>query len=155
MPHNPNRLDVVRRADALMECVHRLAMIHRRRLGELSPGLRNQLLRATTSISLNLGEACGYHPSKRAAALLDVSIGSCNEVERLLRLCERLAAVDDSVTTLIDDVCTVRKMLYGFRKRVLHPPPHPIRRPTSELDPNSDLRHNPRSRDFPISESDT
>jgi four helix bundle protein len=122
MPHNPDRLDVVRRADALAERVHRLAERHRRRLSQSSPGLRNQLRRATTSITLDLREACGHHPPWKAAALLDVSIGSCTEAERLLRLCQRLHALDESVEAVIGDVRQVRMMTYGFRKRVLRGP---------------------------------
>ncbi|MCA0374456.1 MAG: four helix bundle protein [Gemmatimonadetes bacterium] len=119
MPHNPSRLQVVIRADALVVRVHQLAERHRRRIGAVSPGLRSQLLRAATSISLNLGEACGYTSPDKSAALLDVAIGSCNEVERVLRLCRRLEVLDDSVDTLLDELREIRMMTYGFRKRLL------------------------------------
>jgi four helix bundle protein len=125
MPHNPARLEVVARADAVVVRVHQLAARHRRRLGDLSPGLRNQLLRAVTSISLNLSEACGYRTPASAAALLDVAIGSCNEVERLLILSLRLDALDPSAEAIIEEIITVRKMIYGFRKRVLLNPSAP------------------------------
>lgn len=49
--------------------------------------------------------------------LLDVAIGSLNEVERLLRLLQRLG-VREVTDLLIDDVVEVRKLAYGFRKRV-------------------------------------
>jgi four helix bundle protein len=119
MPHNPARLEVITRADAMVIEVHQLSVRSKRRLADLSPGLRNQLLRAATSISLNLSEACGYHTPRKTVALLDVAIGSCNEVERLLRLCQQLQAFDRSIDPLIARVVTVRKMTFGFRKRIL------------------------------------
>ena len=111
--------------------VHQLAERYRRKLSALSPGLRNQLLRSATSIGLNLAEAGGYHPPSKTAALLDVAIGSCNEVERVLRLCQRLKALDESTDQLIEDICRVRRMTYGLRRRVLAPttPPSEERRP--------------------------
>lgn len=119
MPHNPQRLLVVQRADTLVVAVHAYASHHKARFRDLSPGLRNQLLRAVTSISLNLSEACGYHTSARTIALLDVAIGSCNEVERVLRLCTKLGIADTRSDLLVNDVVTVRRMTYGLRKRIL------------------------------------
>ncbi len=49
--------------------------------------------------------------------LIDVAIGSLNEVERLLRLLHRLG-VHEVTDPLIDNVIEVRKLAYGFRKRV-------------------------------------
>jgi four helix bundle protein len=163
MPHNPARLEVITRADAVVVDVHRLADRSKRRLSDLSPGIRNQLLRAATSISLNLSEACGYHTAAKTSALLDVAIGSCNEVERLLLLCQTLNAFDQSIDQLIAEIITVRKMTFGFRKRVLaqspqvpstpaeflqppgaqQPPAPSTPTPTSANRPDSQLHHRP------------
>ena len=125
MVHNPNRLLVVERADALVE-VHAFAERQARRLGTVSPGLRSQMLRASVSVSLNICEACGYHTASRAVALLEVAIGSCNELERVLRLCARLGVRDDRLEQIIANVGIVRAMTYGFRKRLQnHPTPTP------------------------------
>ena len=118
MPHNPNKLLVIGRADALAIAIHSYANRHARRLSELSPGIRNQLLRAAVSISLNLSEACGYHTATRAVSFLDVAIGSCNEVERVLTLCTRLGITDHLSATLLEDIGIVRAMTYGFRRRI-------------------------------------
>lgn len=123
MPHNPDRLLVTQRADVLVVDVHHLVKVHGRQLANSSPGLRNQLLRAAVSVSANLSEACGYHEPRKAAALIDVAIGSCNEVERMLKLLHRLELLDPSAVTLITDVQQVRALAYGFRKRVLRTPP--------------------------------
>lgn len=133
MPHNPKRLLVVQRADTLVIELHRLASRRARQLAETSPGIRNQLLRAAVSVSANLGEACGYHTPSKAAALVDVAIGSLNEVERMLSLLERLAVVDSSAEPLITEVQEVRALAYGFRRRILGTP-----KPSNE-DRTSDL----------------
>jgi four helix bundle protein len=117
MPHNPQRLLVVQKADVLVVEVHLLAKRHHHRLGTLSPGIRNQLLRAAVSVSANLGESCGPHSPAKAVVFIDVAIGSLNEVERLLRLLQRLG-VREVTDPLIDSVIEVRKLAYGFRKRV-------------------------------------
>jgi four helix bundle protein len=123
MPHNPDRLLVTQRADALVVDVHRLVKAHGRDLANASPGLRNQLLRAAVSVSANLSEACGYHEPRKAAALIDIAIGSCNEVERMLKLLYRLELLDPTATELISQVQQVRALAYGFRRRVLSTPP--------------------------------
>jgi four helix bundle protein len=123
MPHNPDRLLVTQRADALVVDVHHMVKAHGRELANASPGLRNQLLRAAVSVSANLSEACGYYEPRKAAVLIDVAIGSCNEVERMLKLMHRLELLDPAAVSLISDVQQVRAPAYGFRKRILRPPP--------------------------------
>jgi len=118
MAHTPNRLQVVERADALTVSVHIYAKRHARRLAELSPGLRNQLLRSAVSISLNLSEACGYHAEGRTMSFLDIAIGSCNETERILTLASKLGVRDPGTNTLLADIGTVRALIYGFRRHL-------------------------------------
>jgi four helix bundle protein len=132
MAHNPERLLVVQRADALVVDLHTLVRTHHRQFTNTSPGLRNQLLRAAVSISNNLGESCGHHAPRRAATLIDVAIGSCNEVERMLKLMQRLDMLDPNAERLISDVQRVRALAYGFRKRVLATPIS-AEAPTSDL----------------------
>lgn len=127
MPHNPKRLLVVQRADALVIELHRLASRRSRELSDTSPGLRNQLLRAAISVSANLAEACGYHSPAKAAGLVDVAIGSLNEVERMLTLLQQLNAVGDDLDTLIKESQDVRALSYGFRRKIIAGPPLPDR----------------------------
>jgi four helix bundle protein len=121
MPHNPARLQVVQRADELVVAIHAFATRHRRHLTDISPGLRGQLVRAAASVTLNLSEACGYHSTQRAIALLDVAIGSCNETERILRLCDRIGVHDSELITILEEIGGVRAMTYGFRRRLQRP----------------------------------
>jgi four helix bundle protein len=119
MPHNPDRLLVVQKAESLTVDIHRLARTCAREFADASPGLRNQLLRAAVSISANLSESCGYHAPKKAVALIDTAIGSCNEVERMLTLMRRLELLGAETEALISEVQRVRALSYGFRRRVL------------------------------------
>jgi len=126
MVHNPKRLMVVAKADELVVSVHAFAMTHAKQMSALSPGLRNQLLRASVSISLNLAEACGYHSTAKAVALLEVAIGSCNEAERVLALCQRLGIGSaHTVTDLQNQIASVRALTYGFRRRLNSQPQAP------------------------------
>ena len=127
MAHNPQRLLVVQRADALVIEVHRLASRRARQLSQLSPGLRNQLLRAAVSVSANLAEACGPHTPQKAASQIDIAIGSLNEVERMFTLLQQLGAVGDEAAERISDVQSVRALAYGFMRRVLGTPRPPDR----------------------------
>jgi four helix bundle protein len=122
MPHNPQRLLVVQRADRLVIALHRLASKRARQLSETSPGLRNQLLRAAVSVSANLAEACGHHTPAKAATLVEVAIGSLNEVERMLTLLQQLDVLDDDSAGLIKEAQDVRALAYGFRRRILANP---------------------------------
>jgi len=132
MSHNPHRLQVVQRAFVLSVDVHRMADRHQPAIARLSPGMRNQLLRAVNSIALNLAEGAGQQSPSKTATFCSIAIGSCNEVELQLRLARALGAIPSEHDSLIDEVIEVRKMTYGFRKRVLAghdtaalPPPEP------------------------------
>ncbi|MBY0488734.1 MAG: four helix bundle protein [Gemmatimonadaceae bacterium] len=131
---------MVQRADALVIEVHRLASRRARQLSQLSPGLRNQLLRAVVSVSANLGEACGPHSPQKAASQIDIAIGSLNEVERMLTLMQQLGALGEDAGERIRDTQQVRALAYGFRRRVLGTlrPQDPDR--TSDLSARDRLR---------------
>lgn len=59
MPNNPNNLVVLARARAFAVDLHRAVERRERLIGRTSPGLRNQMLRASLSIALNVGEGAG------------------------------------------------------------------------------------------------
>ena len=119
MTHNPHRLQVVQRAFVLSVDVHRMADRCQDAMARLSPGMRNQLLRAVNSIALNLAEGAGHQSSAKTASFCTVAIGSCNEVELQLRLARALDAIPSEFDPLIDEVIEVRRMAFGFRKHVL------------------------------------
>ena len=125
MTHNPLSLKVVQRAFALSVDVHRMADQAQDAMARLSPGMRNQLLRAVNSMALNLAEGTGHLSPAKVAALCNTAIGSCNEVELQLRLARALDIIAAHYEPLIDEVIEVRRMTFGFRKHVLAKPDHP------------------------------
>ena len=125
MAHNPLSLKVVQRAFALSVDVHRMADQAQDAMARLSPGMRNQLLRAVNSIALNLAEGAGHVSPARTASFCNTAIGSCNEVELQLRLARALDIVGADRDPLIDEVIEVRRMTFGFRKHVLSRPERP------------------------------
>ena len=125
MAHNPLSLKVVQRAFALSVDVHRMADLAQDAMARLSPGMRNQLLRAVNSIALNLAEGAGHESPAKTAVFCNTAIGSCNEVELQLRLARALDIMSADYDPLIDEVIEVRKMTFGFRKHILTKPDRP------------------------------
>lgn len=94
-------------------------------MARLSPGMRNQLLRAVNSIALNLAEGAGHQSPAKTAAFCNTAIGSCNEVELQLRLARALDIIAADYDPLVEEVIEVRRMTFGFRKHILAKPPRP------------------------------
>lgn len=53
-------------------------------------GFRDQIQRASISISNNIAEGSGYNSDKTMIRYLKISRGSCNEVRNMLYLCPKL-----------------------------------------------------------------
>jgi four helix bundle protein len=122
MAHNPQKLEVVRRAFALALTVHRLADEYTAAMARVSPGMRAQLLRAVDSIALNLTEGTGHDSPANAATLCTTAIASCNDVELQLRLASALEVIPSTKDYIVDEVIAVRRLIYGFRKYVTSRP---------------------------------
>ena len=103
---------------------HSLSIAIKRLATRISKGdyrsLRNQMVRSAESIADNIAEGCGAATNAEFARYLDMTIKSsselANQIERahghaLIRSNER-----DRLTT---QVCDVRKMTWGLRKKVL------------------------------------
>ena len=105
------------RAHAMAIAIHKLAR-HFSRAGHAH--LRVQLTKAADSIATNIVEGCGSGTNKEFARFLDVSIKSANETEYHL-----LSARDHDLISLADwqkftaETIEIRKMTYGYRKKVL------------------------------------
>jgi four helix bundle protein len=109
---------------------HALAIqLHRAARGFTRAGhanLRAQLTRAADSISTNIVEGCGSATRRELARFLDIAIKSANETEHHL-LCARdlgLLSLDDWQGYTAKTV-EIRKMIHGYRRRVLESPPKP------------------------------
>jgi four helix bundle protein len=107
MAHNPQKLEVVRRAFALAVTVHRLADEYTMAMARVSPGMRAQLLRAVDSIALNLTEGAGCESPSKTATFCTTAIGSCNEVELQLPLASALEVIPSNKDDILDEVIEV------------------------------------------------
>jgi len=85
--------------------------------------LRSQLTRAADSIGSNIVEGCGADSNKEFARFLDMSIKSANEVEYRLLEARDLDLLDQPTWQgFNDETIEVRKMIFGYRKKVLRSP---------------------------------
>ena len=121
MPNNPNNLVVLTRARAFAVDLHRAVERRERLLGRASPGLRNQMLRASMSIPLNIAEGAGKDTREEFAQFVGHAIGSANEVEQQMLLAQAVTLFDGEIDPLLDECREIRMMLYGLRKRLRNP----------------------------------
>jgi four helix bundle protein len=105
------------RAHALAIAIHKLA---RRFVRAGHAHLRGQLTRAAESIGDNIIEGCGAASKKDFARFLDTSIKSANETEGHLLKARDLDLISlDEWEKYSAETIEVRKMTYGYRKKVL------------------------------------
>ncbi len=85
--------------------------------------LRSQLFRAAMSISANIAEGTSQRSRKEFARFVGIALSSCSEVEHHLIVARDLQAIPESTfDSLAMQTITVRKMLYGLRKRLAATP---------------------------------
>lgn len=91
--------------------------------------LRHQMMRAAESIADNIAEGCGAVTSAEFARYLDIAIKSSSELENQIERAHGYGLTRDGEHRgLAANVCNVRKMAWGLRKKVLAAPvrrPHP------------------------------
>ncbi|MBF0443437.1 MAG: four helix bundle protein [Oligoflexales bacterium] len=82
-------------------------------------GLVSQLRRASISVSSNIAEGRGRNSDKEFARFLNIAYASACELECLLILSSDLNIVTQaSFTALCTKLDEVKKMIYGFMKRL-------------------------------------
>jgi len=81
--------------------------------------LRQQMRRSAESIPTNIVEGCGRRSQKDFAHFLQISVGSCSELDYQLRLAKDYGDVPEQVwKRLSDQAIEVRKMLIGLIKKI-------------------------------------
>jgi four helix bundle protein len=84
--------------------------------------IADQLVRAVTSISANIGEGYGRSTSVDRARFYDMALGSLRESVSWYDA-SRLHLPPDIVETRIDQLAELRRMLYGAIRSLRHHPP--------------------------------
>ena len=100
--------------DVTVRMANSLSPIISRRM----PGVRSQLLRATSSIAANISEGASQATTAQYARFLGIAIGSASETESHLVLAIRLDVVLGNTQALVKEIQTIRKMLFRLRQRV-------------------------------------
>ena len=81
--------------------------------------LTSQIRRASSSIACNIAEGCGRKTNADFSHFLQMSIGSCSEVEYQILLAKDLGYLPREVFTLLtEEVISVRKMIINFQKKI-------------------------------------
>jgi S23 ribosomal protein. len=111
------KLKVWRKAHALALNVRRVATKIR---GTDNASLRNQMLRASSSIPTNLVEGTGQRSGAEFARFISISLNSTSELEYHLIAARDYQAIPLSdFKSLSAQTIEVRKMLFGLRNSVL------------------------------------
>ncbi len=80
-------------------------------------GFRDQICRASVSISNNIAEGFDRYSKKEFVRFLYISKGSCSEVKSMLYLAKRLNFAEEKETLLIQELCEeTSKILRGLIK---------------------------------------
>ncbi|MEO9884741.1 MAG: four helix bundle protein [Balneola sp.] len=76
-------------------------------------GLTSQLRRASVSISSNISEGAGRNSDKEFRQFLNISFGSCSEIETQLIISYKLGYLsEDYFASLTEEVISIQKILY-------------------------------------------
>jgi len=110
-----NNLAVWQKAHALALAINSASL----RLPRARASLASQMRRAAESIPTNIVEGCGRVSQKEFANFLQISVGSCNELEYQLRLARDYEALDGREWQRLTDLTIeVRRMLIGLSGKI-------------------------------------
>ncbi|MBS4044339.1 MAG: four helix bundle protein [Chitinophagaceae bacterium] len=83
-------------------------------------GIISQITRASISISTNIAEGCSRKTANDFARFLEISIGSCFEVETLLIISTNLNFISiENSKGLIDEIQSLQKRISALRSSIL------------------------------------
>lgn len=77
-------------------------------------GLTSQIKRCAVSIPSNIAEGAGRNTKKEFARFLDISNGSCYELETQLILANRI--FDITIDKVLQDISSIQKMTFALKK---------------------------------------
>jgi four helix bundle protein len=111
------KLKVWRKAHALALNVRRVAIKIR---GTDNASLRNQILRASSSVPTNIVEGTGQRTGPEFARFINIALNSASELEYHLIAARDYQLIPHSdFKSLCAQTIEVRKMLFGLRNTVL------------------------------------
>ncbi len=82
-------------------------------------GLTDQLRRCSISIASNISEGAGRNSNKQFLYFLQISMGSCNELQTQVEIAKRLKYLNEKdADVLIEEALQLYKMIIGFSKTI-------------------------------------
>lgn len=108
--HNYKKLDVWNKA---VDFATQIYSVTKNFPKEEVYGLTSQLRRASVSISSNISEGAGRNSDKEFRQFLNISFGSCSEIETQLIISYKLGYLSkDDFTSLLEEVISIQKIIY-------------------------------------------
>lgn len=110
--HNFKELKIWQRSMDLAEQVYKAVALFPR---EEMFGLISQLKKCAVSVPSNISEGAGRASNKQFRYFLEVSMGSCNELQTQIELSRRFNYIkEDVATTITDETNQVYRMILAF-----------------------------------------
>jgi four helix bundle protein len=110
--HNFRELKIWQRSMNLVVKVYELSAKFPK---EETYGLAQQLKRCACSVPSNISEGSGRNSNVQFRYFLEISMGSCNELQTQVELSKRLGyCTDNEIKEILDEANEVFKMIYGF-----------------------------------------
>lgn len=83
-------------------------------------GLTSQMRRSAVSISSNIAEGAGRESKKEFSQFLNISTGSCYELETQLRISQNLRFLSDAeFEKITDELVDIQKMIFSLRQSLM------------------------------------
>jgi len=110
--HNFRELKIWQRSIDLAEMVYKTTYVFP---AEEKYGLISQLRRCSVSVPSNISEGAGRGTNKQFRYFLEISMGSCNELQTQLELSFRFSFISKEVLDkLNDEILQIYKMILVF-----------------------------------------
>lgn len=82
-------------------------------------GLCSQMRRSASSIPTNIAEGCGRNSNPQFANFLQISTGSCSELQYQIFLCKELSYYTEEVFKELDsEVNELRRMIFAYLSKL-------------------------------------
>lgn len=111
--HNFRRLEIWKIA---MELVHETYMVIEHFPSDERFGLRSQITRCAVSVPSNIAEGSSRSSIKEFSHYLDISLGSCFELETQLIISAQLFNINNEA--IIEKCQNLQRMIDGFKKKI-------------------------------------
>ncbi len=82
-------------------------------------GLTSQMRRSSSSIPTNIAEGCGRNSNPQLINFLQISTGSCSELQYQIILCKELSYINEDIfNELHNEVIDVRRMIFAYLNKL-------------------------------------